>query len=123
MDDAELTHGLFNALEAGEFDQFAGFFKEGAVIWHNFDNLEQSVAEAAAVLSDLRSRTEKSRYEQRRYFCAPGGAVAQHVVRATRLDGRIVEIPAMLRIFIESGKIHRIEEYFDIGQSAQIFAP
>lgn len=122
MDDAELAHGLFNALEAGDFVQFAAFFKANAVIWHNFDNLEQSIAEAAAVLSDLRGRVESSRYAERRYFCAPGGAVAQHVVRVTRLDGRMVEIPAMLRIFIESGRISRIEEYFDIGQSAQIFA-
>lgn len=123
MDDAQLAHGLFDALDASDFDRFASFFAEDAVIWHNFDNLEQSVAEAAAVLSDLRHRVEKSRYEQRRYICAPGGAVAQHVVCVTRLDGRIVEIPAMMRIFIEGGKIHRIEEYFDIGQSGQIFAP
>ncbi len=120
MDNAAIAHALFNAVDAGDFEGFTSLFAPGAVIWHNYDQTEVSIPDTAAVLKGLKSLVKSAAYGDRRYMSVPGGAVAQHVLRVTTLDGQLVEMPVMLRMFIEGGMIQRIEEYFDTGQSGKM---
>lgn len=120
MDNAAIAHGLFDALDAGDFGRFASFFTPDAVIWHNFDKSEVTIPETAAVLQGLGGLVNSAAYVERRYISVSGGAVLQHVLRVTTKDGRLVEMPAMLRVHMEDGLIRRIEEYFDSAQSAAI---
>src|SRR3546814_18132098 len=64
-------------------------------------------------LKESRAITRTMAYEDRRYIPAPGGVVAQHTMRRIRTDGGRVEIPALLRIFIQDRLIPRLNEYFE----------
>ena len=43
------------------------------------------------------------------------GFLRQHTIVASR-NGKTAHIPAVLRVYVEAGRIFRIEEYFDRGQ-------
>lgn len=118
-DNAALTHAVFDALEAGDFGRFASCFQADAVVWHNFDGIDQPIAEVADVLGQVIAGEGPMTYEERRYLSLPGGAVAQHVVRIALADGSVREVPAMLRIHVRDGLISRIEEYFDSAQAGR----
>lgn len=113
MDNAELAHAIFNALDDGKFDHFKSFFHDDAVIWHNFDQAEQSISNTVNVLHEARSLVSKFSYQDRHYISLPDGAMVQHVLRVVRKDGTLGEVPAMLRIFVRDGRVSRVEEYLD----------
>jgi ketosteroid isomerase-like protein len=120
MDNVAIIHTVFDALEAGDFEKFLSLFDQSAVIWQNFTGRDTPVAEVAAMLESMLPGLQSDCYEDRRYIAIEDGVIAQHTKRATRLDGLVVEIPIMLRIFIDGGVIKRIEEYFDLGQAASL---
>ena len=120
MDNVALTHAVFDALEAGDFERFQSFFCPDGVLWQNFTNRDAPVQDVAAMLQGMRAGLKSDRYEDRRYVAIPGGAIAQHTKRATTLDGRVAEIPIMMRVFVEGGLVRRIEEYFDLAQAATL---
>jgi len=120
MDNVAITHALFDALEAGDFKKFLSLFDRSAVIWQNFTRRDTPVAEVAAMLEGMRPALQSDRYVDRRYMAIAGGVIAQHTKCATRLDGHVVEIPIMLRVYTEGDKIKRIEEYFDLSQAASL---
>ena len=56
------------------------------------------------------------RYEDVRRVPLDDGFVQQHVLRGTAPDGSPLEVPAMLRVFVNGGQIERIDEYLDTAQ-------
>jgi ketosteroid isomerase-like protein len=113
VDNVALAHAVYDAAQAGDQALFLSYFAPDCVVWHNFDQVEQPIKEAAAALAAMAQHFSSLTYEERRYIPAPDGAVIQHVSRATLKDGRTVSIPTMQRMYISNGRIRRIEEYFD----------
>lgn len=120
MDDVAIVHALFDALDAGDYERFKTFFTDDAVIWHNWDLVDTPIEATATALAGLKSQVKDPKYEDRRYEAVPGGVIAQHVLRVTAPDGKRAEMHAMMRIYTQNGKVRRVEEYFDLGQSANL---
>jgi ketosteroid isomerase-like protein len=112
-DNDELANRLFAAIEAGEVDTVAALYADDAVIWHNFDGIEQTRDLNLVVLAWMTRNVDKLRYEeiQRRHF--EGGFVQQHVLRGETKTGAQLEVPSCLIVHIDHGRITRVEEYLD----------
>ena len=107
----EIAIRLFAAIETGDVDAVAALYADDAVIWHNFDNIEQSREVNLVVLAWMTHNVSGLRYDdiQRRHF--DGGFVQQHVLRGTTKAGVELVVPSCLVIHIDDGHITRVDEY------------
>lgn len=117
----EFADQFFNAVSNGDIDAVAGFYRDDVTVWHNFDNLDQSREDNLATLAGISGRYDAFGYEDIRHTALEDGFLRQHVIKAT-VGKKTVNVPAVLRVYVESGKIHRIEEYFDRGQLSAVFS-
>jgi ketosteroid isomerase-like protein len=115
----DVAERFFAALQRGDVQGATALFADGAVVWHNWDQLEQTPSEALAPVAALAPL--QPRLELVRRYVVSDGCVQQHVIRLTAPSGAPVEIPAIQRICIEAGKITRIDEYMDTNAFAAVF--
>ena len=124
MSDAEM-HGigdrLVAAIAAGDADAVRSIYAPDARIWHNFDQVDQSVDDNLRTLVDLHHRATGLQYTEIRRFTAPGGFVQQHVL-VGHAKGGPLHMPAMIRFWVEGGRIARLEEYLDTRQAMVLYA-
>ncbi len=112
---------LLSAIVAGDTAAVRAAYHPDARIWHNFDQVEQTVDENLTTLSWFVRALPDRRYEDVVRHRIAGGVAQQHVVRGTTPDGSKVEMPACLFVWVgEDGLITRIEEYVDTGQAAAL---
>jgi ketosteroid isomerase-like protein len=123
VDNAALAQAAFDAAAAGDVARFQSFFAPDAIVWHNFDQVEQPAAVAVAQLGGLLQMVAGVAYEDRRYLSVPDGAVLQHTSCVTRKDGKQVRVHTMIRMYVRDGLIQRIEEYFDTAAASAVMAP
>ena len=112
----ELASRFFAAIERGDVDGVAACYAPGAVVWHNYDQVEEPRERNLKVLAWVSSNVGGLRYEDVRRVPLDDGFVQQHVLRGTAPDGSPLEVPAMLRVFVNGGQIERIDEYLDTAQ-------
>ncbi len=118
---AAATDRLIAAIAAGDTDGAAAAYHPDARIWHNYDQIEQTVEQNLRTLHWLIGRMPERRYEDIVRRPVDGGIVQQHVLRGATSSGDPVEMAACLFLFVDDdGKITRIEEYVDTGQSAAL---
>lgn len=110
---------FFDAIEQGDVATVGECYTDDVVIWHNNDGLEQSREENLAVLRGMVGRISDRVYDERRVEVFDGGFIQQHVLRGTRKDGVRVALPAAIICRMESGKIRRLDEYFDSAHVAE----
>ena len=111
---------IFGAIEKGDVEGVRATYAPDATIWHNFDGIDQTVEENLRVLAWMvRTFTARSYDEVRRHEWDTG-FVQQHVLRVTKQDGTVVEVPACIVATVADGKITRIEEYLDSAQTARL---
>ena len=111
---------LLAAITAGDADAVREVYSPEARIWHNFDEHEQNVAENLMTLADMHRRTSGLDYTEIRRFPAPGGFVQQHVLVADAKYGPM-RLPAIIRFWVEDGRITRVEEYLDTRQARVLY--
>lgn len=112
---------IFAAIEDGDPDRVRACYAPEAVIWHNVDGIEQSVDDNLRVLSWMIDRFPKRCYEEVHRHEWHFGFVQQHVLRLTKHDGTLVELPACIVAKLGSdGKITRIDEYLDSAHVAAL---
>ena len=114
----DLAERLIAAIVAGDVEAVRAIYSPDARIWHNFDDLEQTVDENLRVLRWLVRNVANLRYEDIRRQRTERGFMQQHVLRGTTGDGRPVELPAVLICTVENDHITRLEEYFDSAHLA-----
>lgn len=114
-----LAKRFFDAIEAGDADAVAACYDDNIVIWHNYDRAEQGKADNLKVLKGMIAGFSKRIYGERRLSVTSGGFAQQHVLTATRNDGKVVSLPAALFCEVANGKITRLDEYFDSAHSAE----
>ena len=118
-----LAERFVAAIESGDIAGVQACYASDAKIWHNFDNLDQSVADNLKVLGWMAGVLENRKYNILRRVVIPGGYLQQHV-----LTGRIVKtgtdfaMPACLVVQVADGQITRLEEYLDVAQAAALRA-
>lgn len=119
MNPADSFARLIDAIVAGDPDAVRAAYHPDARIWHNFDQVEQSVDENIATLTWFIRAMPERRYEDVVRHPIEGGIVQKHVVRGTAANGADIELPACLFVEVnEDGLITRIEEYVDSAQAA-----
>ena len=121
-DAVAIVERFFAALEAGDTDLLARLYTPDARIWHNDASGEQGVEDNLRVLRGLHAVVSGLRYDVGRRFPMDGGVVQQHVLRGTLPDGSAVAMPAAMFLYVEGGRVRRIEEYLDSAQAAPIRA-
>jgi uncharacterized protein len=118
----ELVTRFFTALEAGDIDTVRAIYAPDALIWHNDDLVDQSVADNLKVLAGLHRTVSGLRYDIIRRAVLDDGVLQQHVLRGTLPDGTGVELHAAMYLQVRDGHITRIEEYLDSGKRGTIRA-
>jgi ketosteroid isomerase-like protein len=108
---------FFRAIEDGDVGTIRDLYAPDAVVWHNYDMVEQTIDDNVRVLQWMASKVDGRRYEEVRRVILDDGFVQQHVLRGQAPGGRL-EMPAMMRVWVAAGRVTRIEEYLDSAQAA-----
>jgi uncharacterized protein len=116
-----LADRLFKAIERGDVNAIRDIYAPHTKIWHNFDNLVQSVEENLAVLKWVVANIAEISYTEIQRQPTPTGFVQQHVLRGkvTR-SGKEIAIPTCVVCKVENGRITRLDEYLDSAQTATL---
>jgi len=109
----DVARKFFAAVENGDIETVSAIYHPNAVIWHNYDGLETGPAENLEVLRGFMKRAPQRRYANPRLLTTARGFVQQHVLQATRIDGRQLSLPACVVAEVQNGRIMRLDEYFD----------
>ncbi|MGH6872723.1 MAG: nuclear transport factor 2 family protein [Rhizomicrobium sp.] len=112
-----LADRVMRAIEAGDRDAVAACYAPNARIWHNFDGVEQTVAENLLTLGWVEKRLANRKYEIVARHAFDGGYVQQHVLTGTLNSGDAFRMPACLVVQVANGRITRLDEYLDTGQT------
>jgi ketosteroid isomerase-like protein len=110
-----LADRFFGAIEAGDIEALREIYATDAVVWHNYDQVEQSLDENLVVLRWLTANVASVRYVDIRRRVLDDGFVQQHVLTGHSPGGPLT-VPAMMLVQVSDGRITRIEEYLDTGQ-------
>jgi ketosteroid isomerase-like protein len=108
---------LFHAIEAGDVEAIRNIYTADTKIWHNNDNIAQSVEQNLAVLKWVITNIQGLKYTEVRRQPTPRGFVQQHVLRG-RFKDKEIALPACVVATVEDGKITRLDEYLDSAQTA-----
>ena len=115
-----IAKAIFTAIENGDVDAVRDIYAPDAVIWHNFDQVEQSVDDNLQVLGWMCANFTERSYDEVRLHEWDEGFVQQHVLRLTKKDATLVELPCCIVARVADGKITRIDEYLDSAQAARL---
>ena len=112
-DKSELADRLFTAIQDGDVEAVAALYADDAVIWHNFDGIEQPRDANLVVLAWMTANVDNLRYDDIQRHDFEGGFVQQHVLRGTMKSGAHLEVPSCLVVHVDGDRITRIDEYLD----------
>lgn len=104
---------FFAAIEAGDIDALRSLYSPDAKIWHNTDQIDQSVDENLVVLGWVIHNVKGWRYEDVRRTSYEGGFVERHVGKGIAPSGLPFAMPACIVGEVDGGRVTRIEEYID----------
>ena len=120
MSDAlEVAERFFRAIEAGDVERIKSIYAPNAIIWHNNDQKEQTVEENLRVLTWVTRNLTNRHYRVKRRVAIPGGFLQQHVLEAETANGPF-SMPACIVVEVKDGRITRLDEYLDSGQTAAL---
>lgn len=122
MDPLQVADSLIGAIEAGDADAVRSIYADDAKIWHNFDNVEQTVDENVATLTWLVSRLPERRYEVVRRERLSDGFLQQHVLHGRTRTGKELSMPACIICRVDGSRITRLDEYLDSAGAAALLA-
>lgn len=115
-----LATELLAAITSTDIDALRRIYSPDVKIWHNFDQIEQSLDDNLKVMNWMGKRLSGMSYEEIRRQPTPTGYVQQHVLRGTAPDGSKLEMPACLVVTIEDERITRLDEYLDPAGAAAL---
>lgn len=119
MDETQIlafAERFVSAIQTGDVDAVRACYAPDAKLWHNTDDIEQTVDQNMAVLEWF-IKTLPDRYYRVLYRAAlPDGFVQQHILEATLPDGTKWKMFACVIVRIENGLIVRLDEYLDSAQ-------
>ena len=111
-----LAQRFFDALQAADVGTVQSLYSEGATLWTCITQRDVKAREVATYLPYLAKKMPDRRYEDRRVTQFKGGFMQRHRLCGTRRDGARVAAQCCVMVFVENGKIYRVEEYLDSRQ-------
>jgi ketosteroid isomerase-like protein len=113
---------FIGAIESGDVAHVRACYTPGAKIWHNTDDVEQTVDQNIKLLEWFMRTLPDWHYRVVRREALSDGFVQQHVLEATLPDGTRWQMFACCVIRMEGGLIARLDEYLDSAQAAALSA-
>ena len=113
MDFLALADKFVSAIERADVDVIRQCYASDARIWHNFDNIEQTVDQNLATLAWMVKRLPERRYVVLRREALSDGFMQQHTLAGTARNGEAVSMPACIICKVADGRITRLDEYLD----------
>ncbi len=101
------------AIMATDIDAIREIYAPDAKIWHNFDNIYQTVDENIRGVYWIHKVLKNVNYEVKRIQPFPGGYVQEHVLRGTLPSGEQFAMPAAVICTVKDGRITALDEYLD----------
>ena len=114
-----LANRFFDAIERVDRQALEDSYTPDAVVWHNYDNVEQPRDENIAMLMNFPQFFKSFKYTDVRRSFFEGGFVQQHVCRGVKVNGEPFAVPNCMVITVRGGRIARIDDYFDSAQDAR----
>jgi ketosteroid isomerase-like protein len=114
-----LANRFFAAIEAVDCRTLDSLYTRDAVVWHNYDMVEQPRDANIGMLSRFGSMFRWFKYVNVRREFFEGGFVQQHVCKGIKANGEPFEVPNCMVIIVRGGQIARIDDYFDSAQDAR----
>ena len=119
--DGPMARRFFKALMSGARESVP--MTPGAVLWHNFDEVETPLASAFDIFAAIRAVLPDFGFDEVSAVVAGvDRSIAQYVCTASLPDGSTFRAPACAVLTEERGLLHRVEEYVDSAQFAPVFA-
>jgi ketosteroid isomerase-like protein len=115
-----LATELLAAITTTDVEALQRIYAPDVVIWHNFDQVEQTLEENLKVMFWMGKRLSGMEYGDIHRQPTPTGYVQQHILRGTAPDGTKLEMPACLVVTIEGERITRLDEYLDPAGAAAL---
>lgn len=112
----KLAARFFDALEQADVETLRALYAEGATLWTCTGQRQVDANQVAGFLPILAKKMPDRRYAARRVIAFDGGFVQRHRLCGTRRDGATVAAECCALVFVENGKIIRVEEYLDSRQ-------
>ena len=110
------------AIQSGDVQTVRSCYAPGAKLWHNTDDVEQTVDQNMAVLDWFIRTLPDRNYRVLRREALKDGFLQQHVLEATLPDGTQWKMFACCVIRMEDGLITRLDEYLDSAQGKALRA-
>ncbi len=102
-----------DAIQAGDVPTVRACYAPDAKLWHNTDNIEQTVDQNIKLLEWFMRKLPDRHYRVLRREALKDGFVQQHVLEATLPDGTKWKMDACVIVRMENGRIVRLDEYLD----------
>lgn len=109
-----------DAVQRGDADHMRQCYAPDGVIWHNTDNVEQTIEDNVKVLEWFIRTLPDRKYTVLRREVIPDGFVQQHVLSATLPTGEPWKMDACVVVRMREGKIVRLDEYIDSAAGAKL---
>jgi uncharacterized protein len=122
QDHLALAERFIAALEAGDVETVRGLYAADAKLWHNNDEIEQTVDQNLRVLAWLIRALPERRYRIVRREILADGFLQQHVLEGVLADGQAFAMPACVVVQAKDGRITRLDEYLDPAAGAPLAA-
>jgi ketosteroid isomerase-like protein len=119
-DISALSNRFLSALERGDPTEVRAFYTSDARIWHNYDDVAQTVDENLKMLAWMSRKLPQRHYRIVRREILPDGWFQQHVLEATLPDGSTFRMLACCVVTVSEGLVAKIEEYVDPAQAAPL---
>jgi ketosteroid isomerase-like protein len=108
----ELVDEYARAFRTADADLARSLIAPGAVIWHNFDQIERDIAASLGELGRMYERFADLEAEELERFALPDGVGVRIVLRGTdRATGEPMVSHQAKFYRVRDGRIARVEEY------------
>ena len=119
LPDAEIldfAERFMRAIQTGDTQMVRASYAPDAKIWHNTDNIEQTVDDNVKVLEWFAANLPNRTYQLVRREALKDGFLQQLVIEAILPDGSPWKLHACVVVKMENGLITRLDEYLDSAQ-------
>ncbi|MEM8706248.1 MAG: nuclear transport factor 2 family protein [Actinomycetota bacterium] len=118
----DVAQRFIDAITVGDADAARACYAPDAALWHNFDNVTQTVDENIALMNAMTKRITDRRYVIRRLEPIEGGYLQQHTLELVLPDGQELSTEAVALVTVDDdGLIARIDEWLDPAPLAPMF--
>lgn len=122
QDHQDLAERFIAALAAGDVEAVRAIYAPDAKLWHNNDEIEQTVDQNLRVLAWLIRALPERQCRIVRREILPDGFFQQHVLEGVLADGQPFAMPACVVVQAKDGRIVRLDEYLDPAAGAPLAA-